>query len=98
MSACVDLAGYTCLPGLIDMHTHLTDAPEDTADLSVYYRRTWTRSWPPSRARTPRATLLAGFTRVRDVGTYIAWADRALRDEINAASRRDRACRSPAST
>jgi len=28
--------------------------------------------------------LLAGFTTARDVGTYVAWADRALRDEINA--------------
>jgi imidazolonepropionase-like amidohydrolase len=28
--------------------------------------------------------LLAGFTAARDVGTYIAWSDRALRDEINA--------------
>ena len=27
--------------------------------------------------------MLAGFTTTRDVGTYIAWADRALRDEIN---------------
>ncbi len=31
-----------------------------------------------------KVTLLAGFTSARDVGTYIAWADRALRDEINA--------------
>jgi imidazolonepropionase-like amidohydrolase len=30
-----------------------------------------------------RVTLLAGFTATRDVGTYIAWTDRALRDEIN---------------
>jgi imidazolonepropionase-like amidohydrolase len=30
-----------------------------------------------------RVTLQAGFTTVRDVGTYIAWTDRALRDEIN---------------
>ena len=28
--------------------------------------------------RNARATLLAGFTTVRDVGTYIAWTDRAL--------------------
>jgi hypothetical protein len=35
----LDLTGYTCLPGLIDMHTHLTDRPEDTADLRVYFSR-----------------------------------------------------------
>ena len=28
-------------------------------------------------------TLLAGFTSVRDLGVYIAWTDKALRDEIN---------------
>src|SRR5688500_10756284 len=37
--AVVDLGEYTCLPGLIDMHTHLVDRPGDTADLSVFYRR-----------------------------------------------------------
>jgi imidazolonepropionase-like amidohydrolase len=79
----LDLSGYTCLPGLIDMHTHLTDRPGDTADLSVYYRRTPEEQLPIARENA-RATLLAGFTTVRDVGTYLAWTDRALRDEINA--------------
>lgn len=79
----VDLSGYTCLPGLIDMHTHLTDRPGDTADLSVYYRRTMDEQLVLARENA-RVTLLAGFTTVRDVGTYIGWADRALRDEINA--------------
>jgi imidazolonepropionase-like amidohydrolase len=78
----LDLAGYTCLPGLIDMHTHLTDRPGDTADLSVYYRRTMDEQLVLARENA-RVTLLAGFTTVRDVGTYIAWADRALRDEID---------------
>jgi len=78
----IDLGAYTCLPGLIDMHTHLTDRPGDTADLSVYYRRTLDEQLALARENA-RATLLAGFTTARDVGTYIAWADRALRDEIN---------------
>ncbi len=79
----LDLGGYTCLPGLIDMHTHLTDRPGDTADLSVHYRRTPEQQLAIARENA-RATLLAGFTTVRDVGTYPAWTDRALRDEINA--------------
>jgi imidazolonepropionase-like amidohydrolase len=78
----IDLAGYTCLPGLIDMHTHLTDRSGETADLSVYYHRTMDQQLVLARENA-RVTLLAGFTTVRDVGTYIGWADRALRDEIN---------------
>ncbi len=78
----LDLADYTCLPGLIDMHTHLTDQPGDTADLSVYYRRSADEQLMLARENA-RVTLLAGFTTVRDVGTYIGWVDRSLRDAIN---------------
>ena len=70
-------------PGLIDMHTHLVDRPGDTADLSVFYRRTLEDQVAFGRENA-RATLMAGFTSVRDVGTYVAWADRALRDEVDA--------------
>ena len=79
----LDLQDMTCLPGLIDMHTHLTDRPGDTADLSVYYRRS-RADQAPIALENARATLLAGFTTARDVGTYIAWADRDLRDAIDA--------------
>lgn len=79
----LDLTAYTCLPGLIDMHTHLTDRPGDTADLSVFYRRS-PEEQAVIAAENARATLLAGFTTGRNVGTYIAWSDRTLRDRINA--------------
>ena len=79
----LDLSGFTCLPGLIDMHTHLTDRPEDTADLRVYFTRT-----PEETHRigleNASATLLAGFTTVRNVGTYAMHTDTALRDAIDA--------------
>ena len=79
----LDLSGYTCLPGLIDMHTHLTDRPEDTADLTVYFSRTAEETLRLSEENAA-ATLLAGFTSVRNVGTYVLGADTALRDQINA--------------
>ncbi len=81
----LDLRDHTCLPGLIDLHTHLTDQPGDTSDLSVYYQRTQEDQLAIAR-ESARLTLLAGFTSVRDVGTYIAWTDRALRDAINSGS------------
>jgi imidazolonepropionase-like amidohydrolase len=78
----LDLQDYTCLPGLIDMHAHLTDRPEDTADLKVFFKRTPEEQAVLSRDHAT-STLLAGFTSVRNVGTYIAWTDRDLRDAIN---------------
>ena len=79
----LDLSDYTCLPGLIDMHTHLTDRPEDTADLTVYFARNPEESLRLS-TENAAATLLAGFTSVRNVGTYVLGTDTALRDQINA--------------
>lgn len=77
----LDLSRFTVLPGLIDMHTHLADRPGSTADLSVYFRVTREEQLAQARENA-RATLDAGFTSVRDVGTYVAFLDKALRDEI----------------
>ena len=78
----LDLSDYTCLPGLIDMHTHLTDRPEDTADLRVYFTRQLDEIMRQSRENA-ETTVMAGFTTARNVGTYVAGTDVMLRDSIN---------------
>jgi len=77
----VDLAGLTCLPGLIDAHAHLTMQfspsfysdhfrlnPADYAIRSTLYAR---------------RTLLAGFTTVRNLGDFNNESI-ALRNAVNA--------------
>src|SRR5690606_16697770 len=66
----LDLSRYTCLPGLIDTHTHLTDRANETRDLSVYFSRSDDDSLRISRANA-EITLFAGFTSVRNVGAYV---------------------------
>lgn len=79
----LDLQGYTCLPGLIEMHDHITETSSDTTDMSIYLRRNDDEQWQLSRSQA-EATLLAGFTSVRNVGVYRSWNDRELRDAIDA--------------
>ena len=76
----IDLGNKSLLPGLIDMHTHLTGDPE-SAGYSVV-----ALSMPRvalTGAKNARVTLEAGFTTVRDVGAE-GYTDIALRDAINA--------------
>ena len=75
----VDLGDATLLPGLVDCHTHLAD--ENMGDPFELLRQSAVEIAYATLAN-PRVTLLAGFTTVRDVGTYRAFNDVAMRDAI----------------
>jgi imidazolonepropionase-like amidohydrolase len=75
----VDLSGMTCLPGLIDVHTHLTSDPTDNGYKGLGV------SVPQEAitgAKNAAKTVRAGFTTVRNVGAG-NFTDVALRDGIN---------------
>jgi len=79
----VDLSRYTVLPGFIDAHVHLASRPLGVGD---FVHRGVTDDegddalWGAANAR---ATLLAGFTTVRDVGSG-TFANIALMRAIDA--------------
>jgi imidazolonepropionase-like amidohydrolase len=78
----IDLGDATLLPGLIDLHTHLT------GDERVHWEDALVKSTPPADAlwgaRNARITLLAGFTSVRDMGPTWPYVDVELRRAIDA--------------
>jgi imidazolonepropionase-like amidohydrolase len=81
----LDLAGLTLIPGLIELHSHLLLHPYDETPWDDQVLK------EPLELRTIRAvvaakaTLEAGFTTVRDLGTEGAgFADVSLRDAIAA--------------
>jgi len=75
----IDLPDATVLPGLIDMHTHLTF---DLNSLGYQGLGISTAREALHGARNARRTLEAGFTTVRNLGAF-DYSDIALRDAIN---------------
>ncbi|MFC6435985.1 Xaa-Pro dipeptidase [Novosphingobium resinovorum] len=76
----LDWSAYTVLPGLIDLHTHLADTGQ-SADVAAPLK-TSPQLTALIGAHNAKVTLEAGFTTVRDVGTYRGLTDVALRDAI----------------
>ena len=80
----IDLGDRTILPGLFDMHSHLT--------LDYFTGDNWTTAavretpadWALYGVAFGRQTLEAGFTTVRDAGTWPGFPDVALMRAIDA--------------
>lgn len=75
----IDLGTATLLPGMMDMHTHITGNPEDLgySSIAISIAREALNG-----VKNARLTLDAGFTSIRNVGAS-AYTDVALRDVID---------------
>jgi len=81
----IDWTGYTVLPGLIDLHTHLADGAIDITESDPAAPLKHSEADTILRgAVAARMELQSGFTTARDVGVYRGLTDIALRDAINA--------------
>lgn len=78
MKPAADLSQGYCMPGLIDVHDHLTGDPKNSgySSLGISVPRA-----ALTGAKNARATLLSGFTTVRNLGAD-SFTDVALRDAI----------------
>lgn len=79
----LDLSSHTVLPGLIDCHAHLI-GDIDTGHGYAGLIQSSAAQEVMFGARNARMTLEAGFTTVRDVGSFRALTDVALRAGIDA--------------
>lgn len=78
----IDLGDKTLVPGMIDCHAHMIGELDTGQGYAGLVTTTAARE-VMTGVRNARDTLLAGFTTVRDVGTFHAFTDCALRDAID---------------
>src|SRR5262249_1691204 len=79
----LDLAGLYLVPGLIDLHTHLMLHPYDEASWDDQVLKESLELRTIRAVKAAKATLDAGFTTIRDLGTEGGgYADVALRDAV----------------
>ena len=76
----VDLPGVTLVPGLIDMHVHITSSPLYGGYNSLLFTDSF---WPAIGVAHAKSTLEAGFTTIRNVGSE-GYADVGLKQAIDA--------------
>ncbi|HWR96116.1 MAG TPA: amidohydrolase family protein [Arenimonas sp.] len=76
----LDWSAFTVAPGFMDMHTHLA------GDIQNFSVEAYLKAKPEddvlAGVANARKTLQAGFTTVRDVGSYNGFVDVSLRDAI----------------
>lgn len=77
----VDLGRATVVPGLIDLHTHLTD------EVGTHWENALLTTTPAKAAiygvKNARDTLMAGFTTCRDMGPTWPFTDVDLRNALD---------------
>jgi imidazolonepropionase-like amidohydrolase len=76
------LPGMSILPGLIDVHTHLASPLDNGQGFAAIVQRSGAQD-ALIGVKHAAETIRAGFTTVRDVGTWRAFTDVALRDAID---------------
>ena len=80
-AAIIDLKGSTCMPGLMDMHVHLTSEYSDKSYVERFQLNG--TDYAIRAVVNAEKTLMAGFTLVRDLGDKGSGSVIALRNAVD---------------
>ena len=79
----IDLSNEILLPGLIDMHTHITSDYFTGDNWTTAIAQQTSADWALQGVKFSREVLNAGFTTIRDLGAQPGFPDVALMRAIN---------------